>query len=242
MPGGRNDRARELLMGPGRPHIFLTYIGIGFAMSKLPRPLWRKVLPDLSGTPYYPTMSWLAVDGYGFDKAYFDTHRWVDGQKRDRPYPWDGWPSYFQRAFDQGVGRALWFIHGGNAPAVLAAVNAFASERQADLWSGVGLAATFAGGCEPGGLSSLRHAAGDHRADLAQGAVFAAKARSYAGFVPSHTAAATAALTGLSVDSAAALADDSAVDTTTSTSVPPYELWRQNVRGYFAPITDLLAG
>ena len=32
--------------------------------------------PDLTGTPYYPTMSWLAVDGYGFDLAYFHTDEW----------------------------------------------------------------------------------------------------------------------------------------------------------------------
>src|SRR5690349_15787591 len=45
---GRGHRTRDLLRGPGQPHIFLAYIGIGFAMGRLPRPLWKKVLPDLS--------------------------------------------------------------------------------------------------------------------------------------------------------------------------------------------------
>src|SRR4051794_27210507 len=49
MAAGRGRRARELLSGPGVPHTFLTYIGIGFAMARLPRPLWRNVLPDLTG-------------------------------------------------------------------------------------------------------------------------------------------------------------------------------------------------
>src|SRR5438876_1049752 len=31
MPGGGRNRTRALLEGPGKPHIFLTYIGIGFA-------------------------------------------------------------------------------------------------------------------------------------------------------------------------------------------------------------------
>ncbi len=230
MPGGRSDRARELLMGPGQPHIFLTYIGIGFAMSKLPRPLWKKVLPDLSGTPYYPTMSWLAVDGYGFDKAYFDTHRWVGRQKRDTPYPWDGWPSYFERAFDQGVGRALWFIHGGNAPAVVAAVNAFASDRRADLWSGVGLAATFAGGCDTTGLALLRRESGPCAGDLAQGAIFAAKARVFSGSEPSHSELAIGALADLTLAKAAILADDVAVGGLESDRVPKYEVWRTKIR------------
>src|SRR5690606_25696306 len=58
--GGRGRRTRDLLLGSGQPHIFLAYIGIGFAMARLPRRLWRKVVPDLSGSAYYPTMSWLA--------------------------------------------------------------------------------------------------------------------------------------------------------------------------------------
>ncbi len=139
------SRTRELLLGPGRPHVFLAYIGIGFAMARLPRPLWPKVLPDLAPIPYHPVMSWLAVDGYGFDRAYFDTRRWIDEQRLPRPYPWAGCPDYFPRAFDQGVGRALWFIHGGVPENVAAAVERFAEDRRPDLWSGVGLAATFAG-------------------------------------------------------------------------------------------------
>ena len=55
-------------------------------------------------------MSWFVVDGYGFDRAYFDTRRWVDEQYLPKPYPWAGRPQYFQRAVDQGIGRALWFI------------------------------------------------------------------------------------------------------------------------------------
>jgi len=73
----------------------LAYIGMGFAMARLPRRLWRKAVPDLTGNPYYPTMSWLAVDGYGFDRAYFDTRRWVDHQYVPAPYPWAGSPRLF---------------------------------------------------------------------------------------------------------------------------------------------------
>ena len=77
----------------------------GFAMARLPRPLWKKVMPDLTGSAYYPAMSWLAVDGYGFDRAYFDTRRWVDEQRAPAPYAWEGSPDYFLRAVDQGIGR-----------------------------------------------------------------------------------------------------------------------------------------
>jgi enediyne biosynthesis protein E2 len=228
-PRRRRHRTRDLLLGPGQPHIFLTYIGIGFAMSHLPRPLWKKVLPDLSGSPYYPTMSWLAVDGYGFDLAYFHTAKYVAEQRVPAPYPWQGAPDYFPRAVDQGIGRALWFINGGQPVDVAAAVGQFAGHRLADLWAGVGLAATFAGGCGADGLATLRGAAGEHAAELGQGSVFAAKARVYAGYVPAHTEVGTAALAGLSATAAATLADDCLVAEADAGAVPAYELWRRQV-------------
>ncbi|MBE1487530.1 DUF1702 family protein [Plantactinospora soyae] len=234
MAGGRGNRARDLLRGPGRPHTFLTYIGIGFAMARLPRFLWRNVLPDLSGVPYYPTMSWLAVDGYGFDRAYFETDRWVTQQQRPASYPWQGRADYFPRAVDQGIGRALWFIHGGVSPDVATAVHRFATERQPDLWSGVGLAATFAGGSDAHGLTVLRSAAGDRLPYLAQGAVFAAKARDFAGFVPPHSELATRVLAGMTVRAAATLADDVAADGFGPGPEPAYELWRQRVEARVA--------
>jgi enediyne biosynthesis protein E2 len=230
---GRGHRTRDLLRGPGSPHIFLAYIGIGFAMARLPRPLWKKVVPDLSGDPYYPTMSWLAVDGYGFDRAYFDTRRWVDAQYMPKPYPWAQAPDYFPRAVDQGIGRALWFICGGRAPDAAAAVERFAAHRQADLWSGIGLAATFAGGSDSDGLAALRRAAGPHGSQLAVGCVFAVKARAYSGLVPEHTRIACLALTDASVDKAVAVADDSAVTSAPSGPVPAYDLWRQRIRDHY---------
>ncbi|OKK14340.1 enediyne biosynthesis protein [Streptomyces sp. CB00455] len=230
MGPGRGHRTRDLLQGGGKRHIFLNYIGIGFAMAKLPRPLWKKLVPDLNEPEYYPAMSWLCVDGYGFDRAYFDTERWVGGQRLDTPYLWDGDADYFQRAFDQGVGRALWFIHGGHVAHVSAAVRAFAAQRQGDLWSGVGLAATFAGGTTAADRAALRDEAGEDRDHLAQGSVFATKARHHAGFVPEHSRAAAEAFTGLGVEAVARLADDTAANAPEAGVGPAYEVWRRNVR------------
>ncbi|MEU2666433.1 DUF1702 family protein [Micromonospora sp. DT46] len=231
----RGTRTRDLLRGPGAPHLFLAYIGIGFAMARLPRPLWRHVVPDLTGSPYHPTMTWLAVDGYGFDRAYFHLDRWVTRQERLAAYPWQGHGDYFLRATDQGLGRALWFIHGARTADVAGAVRAFAADRHGDLWSGVGLAATFAGGADAEALAALRADAGPCAPDLAQGAVFAAKARSHAGHVPAHSEAAMHALGGRSVAAAAALADDVAVRAEPAGPVPAYEVWRRNVRAHFEP-------
>uniref|UniRef100_UPI003F4953D8 DUF1702 family protein n=1 Tax=Nocardia suismassiliense TaxID=2077092 RepID=UPI003F4953D8 len=224
------QRTRELLLGPGQRHIFLAYIGIGFALARLPRKLWQRAMPDLSGSRYHPTMAWLAVDGYGFDRAYFDTQRWVDEQWIPPAYPWDGYPDYFLRAVDQGIGRALWFIHCADCRAVAAAVDRFDIARRADLWSGVGLAAAFAGGASDDALRELRTSAGAHGAELAVGAIFAAKARNYAGYVPDHTTQVVAVFTGRSIDAAIAIADDTEISAEGNAAVPQYELWRDRIR------------
>lgn len=228
-------RTREFLLGPGQRHIFLTYIGIGFAMARLPRRMWRKVLPDLSGSPYFPTMSWLAVDGFGFDRAYFDVKRYVDRQEAFAPYPWDDNPEYFLRACDHGVGRALWFIHAADVDAVAARVAGFAEHRKRDLWSGVGLAATFAGGAEPDRIARLVDLAGEFRPELGLGSTFAVKARDYAGHMPEFTEGVSRVFTGgMSLKETIALADSTEPDAGVDRAEPTYEVWRQAIRAHFA--------
>jgi len=230
----RRRRARGLLLGPAERYQFLTYIGIGFAMARLPRGRWSRVLPDLTGSPYHPHLSWLAVDGYGFDLAYFDPRRWVDQQRVPHPYPWLGAADYFPRAVDQGIGRALWFIHGARVAAVVAAVRRFPPRRWPDLWSGVGLAACFAGGADREPLVRLVAGAGRCAPELAQGAVFAAKARQYAGLAPPHTELAVRTLAGVGSAEAAGLVDAAVSTVHSAGSELIYEQWRAYVRRYFA--------
>lgn len=236
LSGGR--RTRSLLQGPGRPHVLLCYIGMGFAMRRLPRALWSRVLPDLDISPYHPTMSWLAVDGYGFDLAYFHADRYVHQQQRPDPWPWLGFPQYFPRAVDQGVGRALWFVAGAQPVAVARLVTRFAPERRADLWSGVGLAATFAGPTTKADVyHALRDLAGTYDGDLALGCALAGAARVAAGTVPAHCDVAAQALTGRDVAALAAEADRAAV--LEDAGVPAYERWRARLSGRLVEAGDL---
>lgn len=231
--GGRGGRTRELLLGPAERHLFLAYIGIGFAMARLPRVLWKHVAQERLEHRYHPTMSWLAVDGYGFDLAYFKTARWIGEQAVPDRYPWLGFPDYFPRAVDQGIGRALWFVHGAQVDAVSDAVQRFPAHRQGDLWSGVGLAATFAGGCSD--LAGLRARAAAHAPELGLGAVFAVKARTYSGCVPPHTDVASEELIGRPVSEAVEIADRTEIHDDTAES-PAYELWRQRIRAEIAVV------
>jgi hypothetical protein len=173
------------------------------------------------------------VDGYGFDLAYFRTDRVIGAQWRPAPYPWQGRADYFPRAVDQGIGRALWFVHGGRTERLASAVASFADARRADLWSGIGLAAVFAGGSGHADLAALADDAGEHRPHLAQGAVFAAKARVHSGCEPPHTAVGVSAFCGMTVADAARLADDAAANGLTGSGEPDYEIWRTKIRARF---------
>jgi len=47
---------------------------------------------------------------------------------------------------DQGIGRAMWFVGGTDVELVATMIDKFPDHRRADLYSGAGLAATYAGG------------------------------------------------------------------------------------------------
>lgn len=226
----RGHRTQELLAGPALPHLFLAYIGIGFAMTRLPRPLWHRVLPDLDAPPYHPAMSWLVIDGLGFDLAYFHAQRWLrpEASRQPRPWPWLGDRAYFRRAVDQGFGRALWFVAGANADAAGATISQFPVGRQGDLWSGVGLAAAFAGPDSSLASRVTRVVPAEFAAHVACGATLAAAARVRGGYVPDHTQGAVTALTGWTPDEASTVADRCAPSA--SVSGPIYEQWRANIR------------
>jgi hypothetical protein len=240
-PGPRGRRLTGFLDGPASEHVYMAYVGAGWALAKLPSPLWSRVsTPD-------PVLRWLALDGYGFHQAYFHTGRYVRRQHctagPDRPV--DGPPAYRVRVVDQGVGRALWFVCGADVDRVATTIRGFAPERHADLFSGAGLAATYAGGADVTELRRLRDAAGEHRGVLAQGCAFGAKARVRAGIVQPHTAVATEVFCGMSPEKAAKVtADALPVDddvppahaggaTPRDAGVPAYERWRRRIADVF---------
>ncbi|OOC57008.1 enediyne biosynthesis protein [Nocardiopsis sinuspersici] len=222
LPG--STRARSFIDGPGAPHVYMAYIGIGWAMARLPRPLW----PDTKALD--PLLRWLVHDGYGFHQAYFHTGRYVHRQLRDHSAArrtGDG--PYALRAADQGIGRALWFVAGADAVRAVGLVDSFPPERRSDLWAGIGLAATYAGGTDEADLRRLCRGAGEHRWFLAQGGAFAAEARVRSGLVVPACESGTRVLCGMGVGRAARLCRDlrpGPAEAEADPARPPYESWR----------------
>ncbi|MEV5606275.1 DUF1702 family protein [Streptomyces sp. NPDC052299] len=225
---GSTKRLTGLLDGRGQDHIYMVYVGIGWAMARLPRFLW----PDVTRTD--PLLRWLILDGYGFHQAYFRTDSYVRDPHREHAFTWAGGPApYSARAIDHGIGRALWFVGGTDPEVVAQLIAAYDESRHEDLYAGAGLAATYAGSVTEDELRQFAGHAGKHRPLLAQGAAFAAEARERAGLTIPHTHLAARVLCGKTPAEAARIcrdlmpADGARADT--SGGVPAYETWRQEV-------------
>lgn len=202
------------------PHVYMVHVGAGWALGAL-RLDPRRALPRFD-----PLLRWLVLDGYGFHHGYF---RWpMRASAVPRPRRLRG---YELRAFDQGLGRVLWFREGGRPAAIAEVIARAAAERRPDLWSGVGLAAAYAGGVTDDALAELGRASGAHRPALAQGACFAAAARETADTPAEHTDRATRALCGLTAREAAALTATARAGLEPGDPQTAYERWRLAVQG-----------
>jgi hypothetical protein len=219
----RKDRWRTFTEGLAKPHIYMMHVGLGWALARLRR----------SVTPYLvqldPLLGWLVVDGYGFHEGYFKWPRYVE--QRAIPSHLDG---YQRRVFDQGLGRSLWFVKCADVVAVASAIDNFPSERHDDLWSGLGLACAYAGGCGRTAIKSLRAAAHEHEPALAQGVAFAAKTRQHATNLNSHTETVCRLICGRSAEETAAITDAALENLCGEDGLPAYEVWRRRIQNKIA--------
>lgn len=219
-------RLGDLFAGPARAYRYLVYLGVGATLARLRcRP--ARVLESLD-----PLGRWLVFDGYGFHQGYFVAPK--AAQSGQVPVP-GRLAGYARRVFDQGLGRCLWFIHGMDPEGIAEAVEAYPEERRGDLWSGLGLAAAYAGGAPPPVLLDLASRAGPWRADLLQGVAFAATARVEPDDLAAHTDEACRALCGTGAAELAALCQEAARDLPDDggrldAALPAWETWRRRVR------------
>ncbi|GAA0458561.1 DUF1702 family protein [Actinoplanes campanulatus] len=224
----------RFLEGRAQDHIYMVYVGIGWALARLPRFRW----PNGGAAATDPLLRWLVLDGYGFHQAFFHTDRYVREQYRERNFPWPAaGPSWYaDRVIDQGIGRAIWFVGGADPTVAADLIDAFDESRRSDLYCGAGLAATYAGAAGEAELGVLLQRSGKHRPQVAQGSVFAGTARFRADLVMPHTTAATRLLCGVTPEQASGLAEAARLESVGPAEVPAYEVWRRRI---VARLTDL---
>ena len=215
----RKYRWRTFTEGLAESHIYMMHVGLGWALARLRRSVTHHL------TKLDPVLGWLVVDGYGFHEGYFNWPRYIERQAI--PTSLD---RYERRVFDQGLGRSMWFVKGADVAAVTSTINGFPAARRDDLWSGVGLACAYAGGCDRAALESLRHAADEHLTALAQGVAFAAKTRQHAANLNSHTETVCRLICGQSAEEIAAITDAALKDLRADDGLPAYEVWRRRIQ------------
>jgi hypothetical protein len=213
------NRVQEFVEGPAAHHLYPVYVGVGLALAHLRRSP-EPFLPRLD-----PLLCWVVVDGYGFHEGFFAWKRTVERKAI---------PAHFSgsalRLFDQGLGRSLWFASGALVERVATLILSFPLERQRDLWSGVGLASSFAGGAERRDLELLKKAASPFQLQLARGAAVAAKGHQDAGHWSAHTELACEVYCGLSSAQAVGILTEAGCNLPMHDSVPAYEIWRERTQ------------
>lgn len=224
----RRNRVESFLKGPGDAHAYMVHVGVGWLLASLPMNVER------ARARLESLLGWLAIDGYGFHEGFFHWRRYIGGQPVPRRLS-----GYSRKVFDQGLGRSFWFVNGADAALVSEMIAGFPSERQSDLWSGIGLACAYAGGADNAGLKILKASAGSFQPQLAQGAAFAAKARQRANNPVAHTHLACETLCGMSAEQAAHITDAALENLPASGSIPAYEIWRRRIQEKFLARKEL---
>jgi enediyne biosynthesis protein E3 len=229
LPFGHTHHVADFLEGRGEHHVYMIYVGVGWALARLPRFRWAAVSAN---TPD-PLLRWLVLDGYGFHQAYFKTDKYVHQHYREPDFPWpaDGPRQYADHAIDQGIGRAMWFVGGTDPERVADMIDRFPVERRADLYAGSGLASSYAGGVTEDELWTFQRRAGEFAPQVAQGSTFAATARVEAGTVNEHTKLAARVLCGVTPQQAAEISRQARPKGPVNDDgdLPAFEVWRRQI-------------
>ena len=216
----RKNRWRSFVNGAGAKHIYMVHVGAGWAFARLPLNIKRAMVK------LDPLLCWLAIDGYGFHDGFFHWSRYITNQEPP-PKKLSG---YACHAFDQGLGRGLWFIKGIDVEEIAKTISSFAEERRPYLWSGVGLACAYAGGVSTEQLVELGNKSENYRLCLLQGIAFATKARQRAGNMVQQTELACKVLGNISAEKAAEITDTTLKDLPLDGDQPAYEIWRIRIQ------------
>lgn len=153
-----------------------VHVGLGWAVAATPN-------VELSFiNTIHPMMQFRIWDGCGYYKGVFKHRMAVKNQLR---------PEFLKtkdfQAFDQGLGRSLWYCFKGDIEKVAQVIQNFSVSRHADLWRGVGIASVYVGGCDESTFQSLSTYAGKFNNQLAIGVSMVARSRILANSFTSDT-------------------------------------------------------
>jgi len=157
----KKNRFMEFSQGPGKEYQSVMYVGAGLISGFLHLPI-KKTLEKAD-----PAKGTAIVDGVGFHYAFFKTKKCLDQQFVPKYIKEN---AFLSDRFDNGIGRALWFLFATEVPQMAAAIDKFPANRKGPVWYGLGFAAAYARGMNnPEEITRLKLAAGEYLQDLAEG-------------------------------------------------------------------------
>ena len=139
-------------------HATQVHIGLGWAIGEQQLDL-ASTLSEIQ-----PEMKVKVLDGFGYWHGLFRRRLTI----RTQQIP-NNVNAEYQSGFDQGVGRAIWYISKGDIGKLVSIINHFSGSRRPDLWRGIGVASTYVGGCSDELKSELKEAAGNFGNNLKEG-------------------------------------------------------------------------
>jgi hypothetical protein len=187
--------ASKLTVPDWPAHGAQVHIGIGWGIAE------AGARPDAYVHQFSGIMQGRVLDGYGYYSGLFRRRRSI--QAMEIP---EGIPTELLTAFDQGLGRAMWYISKGETGPLMTMIEAFPEERKTGLWRGIGVASSYVGGITPNEHKSLIDHAGSMGTELAVGLLLCASGRVTAGTGSAETES-FLHLHGLTVDDVMATAD-----------------------------------
>jgi hypothetical protein len=157
-------------------HTTQIHVGLGWALAQL------QLDPSLFMTKLHPMMRYRVADGYGYYEGIFRKRKSVLSQQKP---DWNDGTA--MKAYDQGLGRSMWYLNYGTIEEAKNLIKRFPVERQSDLWRGLGIAITYAGGCGEEKLREIFVLAEDYKTQLATGSVMALASRKVAKYISQDT-------------------------------------------------------
>jgi len=217
------SRASELTeLAPS--HVAGLGLGAGHALSNL------GVSAEVTDSFADHFLGVMAMDAYGMHEGYFHWYERVQSMRAPVNLP-----PLAMAAFDQGLGRGIWFICNGDAKAVRQILERFPLERRSDLWRGVGLMVGFWGADDEATLKGFLKCPREFMPYMQSGAAQGVSMRTDMDDVLDYTKASAEVICGANAEELAEMATSSMMKHTSDVfDTRAYFGWQNEMVKFFA--------
>lgn len=204
-----------------KAHQAQAYVGLGWALAEnaiLPSSIFEKIQPFRYGR---------VLDGYGYYHGLLRRRIFVKGAKQP-----ENISEIELQAFDQGIGRAIWYTSKGDLSLLEKMLSAFNESRIPAIWRGIGVAALYVGELNETLSKSLLGLAKENKASFLTGAALAAMGKSLNQSI-SNTDKLSFKTLGMSAKEFSNLTLQAERKFTSSSSKKAYFEWLREIESYF---------